>query len=121
MNVEHLYTEDEIIQIGDHLKNLKGKILMDNHNNFFKLKDFDIKSITTEELRLFKPNVEVQHFYIDSITLTGGDEEYVHQDDNMCSIHGVKTLMNYQVNYSSLEKNLIKFTLKNEIILKYGE
>lgn len=121
MNVEHLYTEDEIILIGDHLKNLKGKILMDDHKQFFILKDFDIKSVTVEEFRLFKPNVKVQKFYIDSMTLSSGDEEYIHQDDIMCSVHGIKTLMDYQVNYSALEKNLINFTLKNKITLKYGD
>lgn len=120
MNKEDLYTEDEIILIDDLLKNLKDKILMDDHQEFFILKDFNIKSITTKEFRLFKPNVEVQQFYINTITIGNGAKDYVHQDDAMCTTYGINSLMNYRLNYFTLEKNLIKFTLNNGISLKFG-
>ena len=121
MNVEHLFTEDEIIIVGENLKTLKGKILMDNHNEFFVLKDYDIKSTSYKEWNIFKPNKEVTLFYIDFITLTSAEEDIIHRDDDICSHRGLSTLSEYQVNFSRLEKNLIKFTLKNSITLKYGE
>ena len=120
MNVEHLFTEDEIIVIGEDLKNLKGMILLDDHNELFVLKDYNIKSFTITDGGWFKKKTEEQTFYIDFITLTG-DEDHIHQDDDMCSRRGVRTLLEYRVNFSKLEKNLIKFTLKNSITLKYGE
>jgi hypothetical protein len=121
MNVEHLFTEDEIIIVGEDLKNLKGKILLDDHNEFFVLKDYNIKSFTITDGGWFKKKTEEQAFYIDFITLTGVDEDITHKDNDMCSLRGVRTLLEYRVNFSKLEKNLIKFTLKNSITLKYGE
>jgi len=38
LNEDSIYTEDEIIIIGDHLKSLKGMILLDNNGDFFVLK-----------------------------------------------------------------------------------
>ena len=121
MNVEHLFTEDEIIIVGENLKTLKGKILMDNHNEFFVLKDYDIKSTSYKEWNIFKPNKEVTLFYIDFITLTGADDDHTHKNDDMCSRIGVRTLLEYLVKFRTLEKTLNKFTLKNSITLKYGE
>ena len=121
MNVEHLFTEDEIIIVGEDLKNLKGKTLMDNNNQFFTLKDYDIKSTSYKEWNIFKPNTEVTVFYIDFITLIGAEEDYVHQGDDMCSHRGVRTLLEYRVNFRTLEKNLNKFTLKNGIQMNFGQ
>ena len=121
MNLANLFTEDEIIIVGEDLKNLKGKTLMDNNNQFFTLKDYDIKSTSYKEWNIFKPNEEVTVFYIDFITLTGAEEDYVHKDDDMCSHRGVRTLLEYRVNFRTLEKNLNKFTLKNGIQMNFGQ
>ena len=77
MNREY-YTEDEIVTMGNHLRNLKGMILLDAHDEFFILKDYEIKSEIREVYRMFKPNLEVNEFYIDSITITGDGDDYVH-------------------------------------------
>jgi len=121
MNLANLFTEDEIIIIGDQLKTLKDKILMDDNKQFFKLKEFDIKSTSYKEWNIFKPNEEVTVFYIDFITLTGAEEDYKHQDDDMCSHRGMTTLLRYYANYAALEKNLNEFTLKNGIQLNFGQ
>lgn len=120
MNYEHLYTEDEIIEIGDHLKSLKDMILLDDNNEFFVLKDYDIKSMTYTEGGWFTKKTEQQAFYIDFVTLEG-DKTYKHQDDKMCSAQGVANLLRYKGNFDILNSKLINFTLKNEITLKYGE
>jgi hypothetical protein len=120
MNYEHLYTEEEIITIGEFLKSLKGKILLDDQNEFFVLKDYDIKSMTYTDGGWFKKKINMEAFYIDFVTLEG-DKEYIHQDDSMCSAHGVRNLMRYHLNFNLLESKLMKFTLKNGITLKYGE
>jgi hypothetical protein len=120
MNKEY-YTEDEIIKIGDHLKNLKGMILLDADDEFFILKDYDIKSEEIELFNWFKTNLHVQQFYIDTITITGDGDDYVHQDDDMCTLEGVTTLMEFHANYTALQTKLVKFTLKNGIQLNFGE
>ena len=121
MNLANLFTEDEIIIIGDQLKTLKDKILMDDNKQFFKLKEFDIKSTSYKEWNIFKPNEEVTVFYIDFITLTGAEEDYVHQDDDMCSHRGMSTLLRYHKNYTVLEKNLNAFALKNGMLMNFGK
>jgi len=121
MNREY-YTEDEIVTMGNHLRNLKGMILLDAHDEFFILKDYEIKSEIREVYRMFKPNLEVNEFYIDSITITGDGDDYVHEDgDEMCTLDGVKTLMEFHRNYTALQTKLIKFTLKNGIQLNFGK
>lgn len=121
MNYEHLYTEDEIIKLGDALKSLKGMILLDDNGEFFILKDYDIKSMTyTEGGWFWTEKKEKQAFYIDFVTLEG-DETYKHQDDKMCSTRGVINLTRYHANYTALQAKLTKFTLKNGLSLKFGE
>lgn len=116
---EYLYTEDKIKDLTEQIKNLKGKILLDDHNELYILKDYDIKSTTVNEWNgFFKPKKEQFVFYINSLTLLGKYEEHIHQDDVMCSKHGVQTLMNYHANYTRLQINLIKFGVKNDITLR---
>ena len=116
-----LFTEDDIIMVGDHLKRLKGMILQDDNDEFFVLKDYSIEGISEYPFNWFKKRKEVRMFYIDSMTLETAEGEYVHSDDNMCSIDGLNMLMESQVRYSKLEKNLIKFTLKTGITLNFGK
>jgi hypothetical protein len=96
-------------------------ILLDADDEFFILKDYDIKSEEIELFNWFKTNLHVQQFYIDTITITGDGDDYVHQDDDMCTLEGVTTLMEFHANYTALQTKLVKFTLKNGIQLNFGE
>ncbi len=68
---------------------------------------------------LITKDKEVHAFYIDFVTIEG-EESYTHQDDNMCTADGVKSLLRCHKNYLKLEKKLNSFTLKNKLILTYG-
>lgn len=121
-NNEIVYTEDEIILIGDDLKSLKGNILLDNHGDFFILKDFDIEGEDSLIWNgLFKPKKAVRMFLIKNIVLSGDDGEYTHLNDQMCSALGVKTLLQYRDNYIALQTKLNKFTVNNVITLNFGK
>jgi hypothetical protein len=118
---EYLYTEDQIVKVGDTLKGLKGKILLDDRNEFYVLKDYDIKAVSTLNWDgFFKPKKPVQMFFIDFIILSG-EEDHKHSNDTMCTMTVLTTLQRYHANYTALQAKLIKFTLKNNIILKFGE
>ena len=104
-----LYTEDEIIEIGDHLKALKDKTIIDINDDFFTLKDYDIKSTETDVFNWFGKNEIVNMFYIDFITLSNGDEDFVHNADNkqMCSAIGVDLLVKYRERFINLRSNYL--------------
>jgi len=108
MIAERLYSEEEIVVIGDQLNSLIGKILLDDHQDIFSIKSFNIISVTVESIRLFHSNTETQQFYIEYITITDSDgNNYTHRDD-MCSIDGVTTLIDYNTNYKNLYTKLNK-------------
>lgn len=119
--MRELYSENYAIEIGKHLKILKGKILQDQHGEFFYLKDFNIEGVSEYPFNWFKKRKEVRRFYIESLTLESADGVHVHVEDSMCSVDGLNMLMESQLRYSKLEKNLIKFTLKTGITLNYGK
>lgn len=119
--MEDLYTEDDIIELDDYLKGLVGKILLDENGEFFTLKSFDIQGKDVEEFKLFSKNSTNRMFYINQLIIEGDDKTYIHKNDEMCSIAGIKSLKDYELNYSRLQLNLIKFTLRNDITLKFGK
>lgn len=121
-NNEILYTEDEIISIGDDLNILKGSILLDTHGEFFILKDFEIEGADAMIWNgLFKSKKTVRKFLIKNIVLSGDDGDYVHEDDSMCSALGVKTLIEFHDRYTKLQVKLNTFTTKQGIQLNFGK
>lgn len=116
-----IYTEDDIVELTNHLKNLKGKILMDNNGDFFTLKSYDIQGVDHLEWNgFFRPKKKTRMFLIHNIVLAGDDGDHIYEDDQMCSAHGVKSLMQYHLNYTALQSKLIKFTTKHDLHLNFG-
>lgn len=106
MIAEKLYTEEEIVDIADELNGLKEKVLLDNNQDIFLIKNFYIKAVTVELFRLFEPNIEQQQFYIEYINIIDSEgNEYTHRDD-MCSMEGVASLIEYNDNYNVLHNKL---------------
>ncbi len=107
-----LYTEDEIILIGESLKELKGKAILDYNLDFFKLIDYDIKSMEVEMFNWFGKNLVVNMFYIETMTLTNGEEEFNYsseKDDGMCTALGVDSMMEYRERFIKQQKNYLAF------------
>jgi len=117
-NIKSYYSEDTILHLKDKLNSIKGMILMDDHNEFFILKDFFIESVTHTK-GLFKKR-EVTEFYIKRIELTSGDNEFVHTDDIMCTWHGVLDLMRYHERWTALQSKLIKFSTATGMPLNFS-
>ncbi len=114
-----LYSEDEIIELDVHLKNLVGKELMDDSDEFYVLKSFNIVGIDHTIYHLFRRNEDVRMFYIQQLVIEGSEETYTHEDDEMCSADGVLTLMNHLERYSRLRMKLIKFGIRTGISLDF--
>ncbi len=105
-----LYTEDEIIDIGESLKELKDKTIIDYNLDFFKLIDYDIKSMEVEMFNLFGKNPVVNMFYIDTMKLTNGKEEFIYNsDDIMCTEESVMSLLDYRYNFIVIKDNYEAF------------
>lgn len=119
--MNELFTEDEIVVVDEHLKNLKGKILQEENATFFTLKEYNIKGVSKYPFNWFKKRKEVRMFYIESLTLEFADGSYTHTEDDMCSLNGMNMMMECQLRFSKLEKELIKFTISTGITLKYGK
>ena len=95
---------------------------MDDNGEFFTLKSFETEGIDISKYKMFKfrSKVTKRMFFIKQLVLEGGDGIYTHEDDEMCSLEGVNKLMKFYVNYSKLEKNLIKFVIKTGISLNFN-
>jgi len=127
--MDNLYSEDDIIEITKHLKELVGKILMDDNGEFFTLKSFDIQGTDVEEFNLFKPNTTGRMFFINELVLEGAEGSYTHNNHHtyildgslICTLDGVHSLLGYHLNYIKLQRSLIKFTSKTGIELKFGK
>ena len=117
-----LYTEDDIIEIGDQLKALKGKTIIDFHNDFFRVTDYDIKSIEMPVFNWFSKNGTANMFYIDFITLSNGDEDFTHdaEDTYMCSAEGVSILMEHREKFINLRSNYLSFHKSPIMAVNHG-
>ena len=109
---KELYSEEEIVTVDEHLKNLKGKILQSNEGEFFKLKNYKIKGVSLYPFNWFKERKEVRMFYIESITIDSSEGTYYHENDIVCTMDGIKIFIESQERFNDLEKRLITFSLK---------
>lgn len=116
--MRYLYSEDKILQLRDALNSLKGMILMDDNDELFLFKDFYIESVTTTK-GLFKKR-EVTEFYVKWITITDGNEEYYHDQDDVCSEYGIRILWGYHKNWTAMQAKLIKFAAATGMPLNFS-
>lgn len=117
---DYYHTEDDIVELENKIKPLLNMPLLDDENEMFMVTDYDIEGVDMSEFNWFKKRKVVRMFFIKSITIKNSKDEFIHENDFICSITGIQKLWDYRLNFSKLEKNLVKFTLNNKISMIFG-
>lgn len=114
-----LYNKETILQISEHLNDLKDKFLIDNYDEYYIFKDFEIKSITHKVGFIFK-KISTD-YYINYINIVNGVTGEVVNNKNsiLCSIEGVNTLLNYRNNWINFEKKMIQLSYYSKVPLNF--
>lgn len=118
IDFNELYDEDIIIDLRNHMNNLKGNILMDSKNSLFIFEDFEIESVTHMK-GLFRKK-EVTEFYIKWIKLSSEGILIFKDDNHVCSMYGVETLMSCRERWLELQSNLIKLSTTTGMTLNFS-
>ena len=116
-NIE-LYSENTIIDLRNHMDNLRGMILMDENDELFIFKDYYISSFSHIK-GLFKKK-EVNEFYIKWVKIISNGEEIVRDDSMICSLNGIMTLMNYHDRWIKHQSKLVRFSLTTGTPLNFS-